>query len=151
MGYFNTSKAYRLYDEDNMKFIVSRDVIFLEFEKDALTIDKQLAQLDRFHSKKIYHEMDNALPNLEGGIPVLSQVLEFPSIATSYSNAQVDDSNAQVDETEYETFDDIVNGMDKPSIMDNAEPALKEETEQTPQQQEVHRSIRTKKFPKRYH
>ena len=52
MGYSNTSKAYSLFDEDNTQFIVSRDVIFLEFEKDALTIDKQLAQLDRFHSKK---------------------------------------------------------------------------------------------------
>ena len=50
-GYSNTSKAYRLYDEDNMKFIISRDVIFLEFEKYALTIDKQLSQLDRFHYK----------------------------------------------------------------------------------------------------
>ena len=133
-GYSNTSKAYRLYDEDNMKFIVSRDVIFLEFEKYALTIDKQLVQLNRFHSKKFYHEMDNELPNLKGGILVLSQVLEFPSIATS-------SSNAQVDEIEDETIDDIVNGMDKLSIMDNAKPALKEEIEQTPQQQEVRRSI----------
>ena len=41
LGYSNTSKAYRLYDEDNMKFIISRDVIILEFEKDALTIDKK--------------------------------------------------------------------------------------------------------------
>ena len=39
--------------------------------------------------------------------------------------------------------------MDKPIIMDNAEPALKEETKQTPQQEEVRRSIRTKTFPKR--
>ena len=66
--------------------------------------------------------MDNELPNIEGGIPVLSQVLEVPS------NTQVDDSNAQVDETEDEIVDDIVNGMDKLSIMDNAEPTLKEET-----------------------
>ena len=57
--------------------------------------------------------MDNELPNIEGGIPVLSQVLEFPSIATS-------SSNAQVDETKDETVDDIVNGMDKLSIIDNA-------------------------------
>ena len=109
---------------------------FLSLRKNALTIDKQLAQLYRFHSKKIYHEMDNELPNIEVGILVLSQVLEFPS-------------NAQVDETEYETVDDIVNGMDKLSIIDNLKPDLKEETEQTPQQ-EVHRSIRTKTFPKRY-
>ena len=29
LGYSNTSKAYRLYDEVNKKFVVSRDVIFL--------------------------------------------------------------------------------------------------------------------------
>ena len=116
--YSNTSKAYRLYDEDNMKFIFSRDVIFLEFEKDALIIDKQLAHLDRFLSKKIYHEMDNELLNLEGGIPVLIQFLEFPSIATS-------PSNAQVDETERDIVDDIVNGIDKLSLIDNEEPSLK--------------------------
>ena len=52
LGYYNTSKYYRLYDGDNRNLIVSRDAIFLEFEKYALTIDKQLAQLDRFHSKK---------------------------------------------------------------------------------------------------
>ena len=131
MRYSNTSKSYRLYDEYNRKFIVSRDVLFLEFEKYALTIDKQLAQLDRFHSKKIYHEMDNELPNLEGEIPVLSQFLKFPFITTSSSNTKVDDSNTQVDETEGEIVDDIVNGMDKLSLTDNKEP--EEETEQTPQ------------------
>ena len=68
--------------------------------------------------------MDNELPNLEGGIHVLSQgqVLEFPS------NTQVDDSNAQVDETKDEIVDDIVNGMDKLSIMDNPKLTFKEET-----------------------
>ena len=125
-----------------MKFNVSRDVLFLEFEKDALAIDKQLAQFDRFHSKKIYHERDNELSNLEGGILVLSQFLEFPSIETS-------SYNAQVDETEGEIVDNIVNGMDKLSLIDNAEPALKEETKKTPHQQ-VRRSIHTKIFPKRY-
>ena len=40
--------------------------------------------------------------------------------------------------------------MDKLSIIDNAEPALNEETEQTPQQQQVRKSIRTKTFPKMY-
>ena len=32
-GYLDTSKAYCLYDEVNKKFIVSRDVIFLETNK----------------------------------------------------------------------------------------------------------------------
>ena len=58
---------YILYDEDNRKFSVSRDVILLEFEKYALIIDKQLDHLDRFHSKNFYHERDNELPNLGGG------------------------------------------------------------------------------------
>ena len=33
LGYPNTSKSYRLYDEVNKKFIISRDVIFLESSK----------------------------------------------------------------------------------------------------------------------
>ena len=54
-------------DEDNMKFIISRDVIFLEFEKYALTIDKQLAQLDRFHSKKSIMKWIMNFQILKGG------------------------------------------------------------------------------------
>ena len=76
LGYSTTSKAYRLYDEENKKIVLSRDVIFLEFEKDAHSIEKQLSHLDRFQSKKFYHEWDNELPNLEGGIPFLGQSLE---------------------------------------------------------------------------
>ena len=86
---------------------------------------------------------------LKGGIPVLSQVLKFDSIATSSSNAQVDDCNAQVHETEGEIVDDIVNGMDKLSLIDNEELVLEEETKQTPHQQ-VRRLIQTKIFPKMY-
>ena len=33
LGYSNTSKAYRLCDEVNKKFIISRDAIFLESSK----------------------------------------------------------------------------------------------------------------------
>ena len=86
--------------------------------------------------------MDNELPNLKGGIPVLGQILEFPSITTSYSNAQLDEIQSQ-------KFDDIVNGMDTLSIIDNEEPALERETEQTPKKQ-FRRSTQTKTFPKRY-
>ena len=75
--------------------------------------------------------------------------MEFPSIATSSSNAQADDSNAEVEETKGEIVDYILNGMDKLSLIDNEEPAREEETEQTPHQQ-VRRSIQTKIFPKRY-
>jgi len=34
LWYSNTSKAYRIYDEVNKKFVVSRDVFFLEYSKD---------------------------------------------------------------------------------------------------------------------
>ena len=76
LGYSTTSKAYRLYYEENEKFIPSRDVIFLEFDKDAHNIEKQHSHLDRFQSKRFYHEWDNELPTLEGGIPFLGQSLE---------------------------------------------------------------------------
>ena len=76
LGYSTTSKAYRLYDEENKRFILSRDVIFLEFEKDAHNIEKQLSHLDRFQSKKFYHGWDNELPTLERRIPFLGQSLE---------------------------------------------------------------------------
>ena len=55
LGYSNTSKAYRLYDEENKKVILSRDVIFLEFEKAPITIDKQLAciEFDKLQSIRL--------------------------------------------------------------------------------------------------
>jgi hypothetical protein len=65
-----------LYDEENKKFFLSRDVIFLEFDEDAHNIEKQLSHLDRFQSKKFYHGWDNELPTLEGRIPFLGQSLE---------------------------------------------------------------------------
>jgi hypothetical protein len=70
-GYCNTSKAYRLYDEKNKKFVISRYVVFLEFANDAFTIYRQLNHLDRFSSKKFYCEWDNDLTHLEGGIHIL--------------------------------------------------------------------------------
>jgi hypothetical protein len=85
-GIFYTSKAYRLYDEANKKFIVSREVISLEFDTDEIVVDKQLARLDRFHSKIFYHEWDNELPNIEGGILVLDQSLKFPCTTTTSSS-----------------------------------------------------------------
>ena len=80
LGYSNTSRAYRLYDEENKKFIISKDVVSLEFDKDASTIDRQLSHLDKFRSKKFYYEWDNDLPHPEGGIQILDQSVDFPSI-----------------------------------------------------------------------
>jgi hypothetical protein len=67
-----------LYDEENKKFVVSRDVVFLEFSIDASTIDRQLNHLDIFSSKKFYCEWDNDIPHPEGGIHILDQSVDFP-------------------------------------------------------------------------
>ena len=79
LGYSNTSKAYRLYDEVNRKFVVSRDVIFLESSKSDNVVEKQLDYLDRFAKTKPFQEFDNQIPHLEGGIPILDQHVEYSS------------------------------------------------------------------------
>jgi len=70
LGYYDTSKAYSLYEEEN-KFILSRDVIFLESDKSNSTIDKQLTHLEKFAFKKFYFESNNIVPHTEGwgGVP----------------------------------------------------------------------------------
>ena len=69
VGYSMTSNAYLLYDEDTKKFILSRDVIFLEFDKDSLILDRQLNHIEMFVPQKFYYEKNNIIPHLEGGIP----------------------------------------------------------------------------------
>ena len=83
LGYSNTSKAYRLYDEVNKNFVVSRDVIFLESSKNDNVVEQQLEFLDRFTNKKSFQEFDNQIPHIEGGIPILDQFVESSSKALS--------------------------------------------------------------------
>ena len=83
MGYLNTSKAYRLYDEMNMKFIIYRDVIFLESSKTDNVVDQQLDHLDRFKHEKYFQEFGNEIPHLEGRNPILDQYVESYSEAFS--------------------------------------------------------------------
>jgi len=80
LGYSATSKAYRLYDEENKKFILSRGVIFLELDKNNSTIDRTLAHLEKFSSKKFYFEPNNDVPHTEGGVPILDQYVVFLSL-----------------------------------------------------------------------
>ena len=79
LGYSNTSKACRLYDEVNKKFVVSRDVIFLESSKTDNVVEQQLDRLDRFENAKSFQEFDNQIPHIEGGIPILDQHVESSS------------------------------------------------------------------------
>ena len=78
LGYEENSKAYRLYDEVNKKFVISRDVIFLETNKNDQSIERQLDRLENYPHPKKYYENEYEIPNLEGGIPILDQPLEFP-------------------------------------------------------------------------
>eukprot|EP00253_Pinus_taeda_P015766 PITA_15766 len=79
LGYSNTSKAYRVYDEVNKKFFVSRDVIFLESSKSDNVVERKHDCLDRFTKMKSFQEFDNHIPHLEGGIPILYQHVESSS------------------------------------------------------------------------
>ena len=67
LGYSNTSKAYHLYDEENKKVAISRDVIFLESSKTDNVVERQLDRLDSFANEKSFQEFDNQIPHLEGG------------------------------------------------------------------------------------
>ena len=100
-----TSKAYRLYDEANKKFILSRDVIFLETYKDSLTVERQLNQIEKFVFQKFYYESDNILPHPEGGIPILDKSVEYSSEALSlpYKAPTTDDTLCDVIERIRET------------------------------------------------
>ena len=40
LGYSNTSKGYRLYDEANKKFVIARDVIFLESSESDKVVER---------------------------------------------------------------------------------------------------------------
>ena len=98
LGYSNTSKAYRLYDEVNKNFVVSRDVIFLESSKTDNLVERQLDCLDRFANAKSFQEFDNQIPHLEGGIPKLDQPVESSSEEHSplHETPTIDDALSDV-------------------------------------------------------
>jgi adenylate kinase family enzyme len=67
LGYSNTTKGCRLYNETNKKFIMSRDAIFLESSKKDEIVERQLDHLDKFTRVKTYYKLDDEIPHLEGG------------------------------------------------------------------------------------
>jgi hypothetical protein len=87
--YSNTTKENHLYDEVNKKFTLSRDVIFLESSKNDKTINMHLDQLDKFTHVNTYHEFDDEIPHIEGGIPILDKYLEYPFEAPSHLQEEV--------------------------------------------------------------
>ena len=78
LGYSDTSKAYRLYDEINKKFVISKEIyyfIFLETNKNDKSIDRQLDCLEKFSHLTTYYDVDNKIPHLKGGVPILDQYM----------------------------------------------------------------------------
>jgi len=67
LRYSNTSKAYRLYDEVNKKFVVSRDVIFLESSKTDNVVERKLDCLDRFTMQNHFKNLIIRFHILKGG------------------------------------------------------------------------------------
>jgi len=140
-----TSKEYQLYDEANKKFILSRDVIFLETDKDSLTVERQLNQIEKFVPQKFYYESNNILPHPKGGIPIFDQSMEFPSLN---DEKLVDDDNFVVADEE---LVDVSVSTETMTEMARTEPD--EEDEQLPKQlptQPLRRSTRIRTFPKKY-
>jgi hypothetical protein len=89
LGYSNTTKGYHLYDGTIKKFILSRDVVFLESSKKDEIVVRELDHLDRFTCVKTYHEFDYEILHLEGGIPILGQSLEYSFEAPSSPHEEV--------------------------------------------------------------
>jgi hypothetical protein len=106
-----------LYDEENKKFVVSRDVVFLEFAKDASTIDRQLNHLDRFSSNKFYYEWDNDLPHIEGGIHILDQSVDFPSTKNETTSKNTTPENETTSNNEEKLVDSNV--FDEEKLVDS--------------------------------
>jgi hypothetical protein len=89
LGLLNTTKGYLLYDEKNKKFILFRDVFYLESSKNDEIVERQLDHLGRFTCVKTYHEFDDDILDLEGGILVLVQSLKSPFEAPSSPHEEV--------------------------------------------------------------
>jgi adenylate kinase family enzyme len=114
-GYSNTTKRYRLYDEENKNFILSRDVIFLESTKKDKTVERQLDHLERFTRVKRYSEFDNKIPHPEGGILILGQSLESPCVAPSPPHEEVP---AISSDPEFQ-LDDVIEKIEKMKLDEN--------------------------------
>jgi DNA gyrase/topoisomerase IV subunit B len=120
LGYSNTIKGYHLYDVENNKFILSRDVIFLESSKNEKNIERQLYYLDKFISVKRYNEFDNEIPHIEGGIHILGQSMESPFYfeAPSSPHEEVPSTSSEPEVH----LDDVIERIQKLILDENSTP-----------------------------
>jgi hypothetical protein len=119
LRYSNTTKAYHLYDEVNEKFILPRDVIFLESSKNDKTVEKQLNHLDRFTNVKTYQKYDDEIPHLEWGISIMDQSLEssFEAPSSPHEEFLATSSKSEVH------LDDVIERIEKLNLDDNSIPS----------------------------
>jgi hypothetical protein len=113
--YSNTTEACCLYDEVNNKFILSRDVIFLKSSKNDKVVERQLDHLDKFNHVKTYHEFDDEIPHLEGGIPILDQSIEstFEAPSPPHEEFPATSSKNEVH------LDDVIERIERLSLDEN--------------------------------
>jgi hypothetical protein len=97
LGYSNTTKGYRLYDDTNKKSIISRDVLFLESSKKDIIIERQVGHLDKFTRVNTYHEFDDEIPHLKGGISIMGQYLKSPFEAPYSPHEEVSTTSSESD------------------------------------------------------
>ena len=121
LGYSDTSKEYRHYDEVNKKFVFSRDAIFIKTNKNDKSIERKLDCLEKFSHLKTYYEFDNEIPNLEGGILILDhdQSLEFPFEAPTPPHEETHEE--EVPNTSPK-LDDFIDGIGRLNLEENEAP-----------------------------
>jgi hypothetical protein len=119
LGHSNTTKWYHLYNETNTKFILSKDVIFLESSKNEKNVDRQLDHLEKFTRVKTYHEFDDEIPHRERGIPILDQSLESSFEAPSPPHEQVPATSSDPEVDLY----DVIERIEKLSLDENSTPS----------------------------
>jgi hypothetical protein len=80
---------------------------------------RQPDHLDRFTHVKTYHEFDDEIPHLEGGVPVLCQSLESPFEAPSSPHEEVPATSS-----EFEVhLDDTIERIEKLRLDENSTPS----------------------------
>jgi hypothetical protein len=82
-------------------------------------VERQLDHLDRFTRVKTYHEFDDEIPHLEGGIPILGQSLESPFEAPSSPHEEVPATSSEPEVQ----LDDVIERIENLRLDENSTPS----------------------------
>jgi hypothetical protein len=94
-------------------------VIFLESTKKDEIVETQIDHLDKFTHVNTYHEFDDEIPHIEGGIPILGETLESPFEAPSSPHEEVLSTSSKHELQ----LDDIIQKFEKPMLDENLAPS----------------------------